>query len=291
MTGDTLQEFKKVLIDTFRFLIGYLEENNISYFAIGGTALGAIRHHGMIPWDDDVDILIPRKDYDRLCALNKDSLIKEGYSFISLEDEGYYLPYAKFCNNRTTIWEVKQWPYIVGAWVDVFPLDYVNIPYTELIKKKKRMMSSLYKYQSCIAEGSIKDVFMQLIGGHAHLTWNAINAVIYKKKNAKKHLEDFKKYLKEFTVDNGDYCTLLFGVYNERDYFPSKWFDNYKLLPFEGFDVRVPELCEEYLTFVFGDYMQLPPESEREPKHNLYYCNLRERKTLEEVRKEIQGHD
>jgi lipopolysaccharide cholinephosphotransferase len=289
MTGATLQEFKKILIETFQYLIGYLEVNNIPYFAIGGTALGAIRHQGMIPWDDDVDILIPRKDYDRLFTLNKDVLLKDGYSFVSLEDEGYYLPYAKFCNNRTTIWEVKKWPFLVGAWVDIFPLDYVDISYTELVAKKKKMMSSLYKYQSSIADGSFKDVFKQLMGGHAHLTWNAINALIYKKKNASKYLEKFNKYLREFTVEKGEHCTLLFGVYGERDYFPSKWFDSYKLLNFEGYQIRVPEQCEEYLTFLFGDYMKLPPESEREPKHNLYYCNLKERKSLEDVKKEIKG--
>ena len=93
--------FKQKILQTFKFTKKILERHNLKYIACGGTVLGAVRHQGFIPWDDDIDIYMPREDYNKFIQLNSESE-KEGYQIVSVEHSyGYYLPFAKVIDNNT----------------------------------------------------------------------------------------------------------------------------------------------------------------------------------------------
>ena len=125
------------LLDVFKRTIQFLEANNIKWWAAYGTLIGAVRHKGLIPWDDDVDIWVPREDYDRLVTLGHLT------SFYNLElksietHSDYYLGFAKLCDTNSTMWEHRVIPDVFGIYIDIFPIDRTNCTKEEIIEKEE----------------------------------------------------------------------------------------------------------------------------------------------------------
>ena len=109
------------LLTLFKAFIAFCHEHHLTYYAAYGTALGAVRHQGMIPWDDDIDVWMPRKDYDKLLSL-RSHLNGTNYEIIDIKDKGYYLYFAKFCDRNSTIIE-REGEALMGLYLDIFPLD------------------------------------------------------------------------------------------------------------------------------------------------------------------------
>ena len=106
------ERYKELLIKTMSEFIKVCDRNGIEYIGAYGTVLGAIRHKGLIPWDDDIDVFMTRENYEKFLRLKK-NLVGSGYEIVDLDDKGYYLPFAKFCDSQTTIWEVENLPFIL----------------------------------------------------------------------------------------------------------------------------------------------------------------------------------
>lgn len=284
MNSDALM--KEKLLMTFKALIKVCEKYQLRYWAANGTALGAVRHQNMIPWDDDIDICMPRKDYNRLLSLRKE-LDGTDYRLYSIEDKGYYLPFAKFCDNRTTIWERKRFPFVVGVWVDVFPLDYFNATDKEIIDFQRKYLSFVAKYTYSITSISIRDCIDGLKRKEfLYVLKNIVKRVCYGGKTDfywNSFLEEQAQLTEEET--DKDKCTCLTRW--RAKIYRKEWFDEYIEMPFADFTVRVPIGYHAYLTLLYGDYMQLPPVKERISHHPKYYCNLNQRLTIEEIEKEI----
>ena len=117
--------YKKVLLETMKAFIDFCSQNKLEYVAAYGTALGAVRHKGLIPWDDDIDVFMTRDNYEKFLECREKAKLA-GYEIFDLNDEGYYLPFAKFCNANTTLWEVERLPFVMGVFIDVFPLDFTS---------------------------------------------------------------------------------------------------------------------------------------------------------------------
>ena len=107
------KQFQEHILKVFKFTVDFLERHNLRYVACGGTVLGAVRHNDFIPWDDDIDIYLPREDYDKLLTM-KEEMQKEGFDVLSLNDRGYYLPFAKVSDMNTTLWEQQEFPFLMG---------------------------------------------------------------------------------------------------------------------------------------------------------------------------------
>ena len=117
-------QLQTMMLDMIKWFHGFCKKNNISYYVVGGTMLGAVRHHGFIPWDDDIDVGIPRRDYERL--LNDKELLllsEERYTIESFRDgnQDFEYPYAKIYDTHTTLIENCRTKTKRGIYIDVFP--------------------------------------------------------------------------------------------------------------------------------------------------------------------------
>ena len=154
-------KYKKILFDTLKHFISICEKNQLTYYIAAGSALGAVRHHDMIPWDDDIDIYMPRDDYKKFLSL-KDQIDDKQYQIITLDNSGYYLPFAKMANLNTTIWEYKQYPFIIGIFIDIFPLDRINKNREETAKLVIEFKSRFYNYLRGIKKYTLNDFILSL---------------------------------------------------------------------------------------------------------------------------------
>ena len=277
---------QQVLMETLDFTINFFEENNIRYYACGGTCLGAVRHKSFIPWDDDVDLFVPYEDCVKLLEL-KDRLDGTGYYIVTPETRGYYLPFPKICKCDTTIWERYDYPFVMGVYIDVFPLYLTNIDdYKDINKLHKSFLKAAERFQFA----NQNYPFWRFVDNvrHFHLRGFLRNIKWkYDSFNVEKFRDTYKKIESSLNVVDGTkYVSYTSDKYS-TEVLNKDWFDDYCEMPFGNLMIRLPQNYDAYLTYIYGDYMKLPPENERISVHGKYYINFKEGLTLNEVRKRI----
>ena len=143
----THQQF---LLQTYKRFDDFCQEHQLVFYAAYGTMIGAIRHHGFIPWDDDLDVFMLRKDYDRFVELRSELKDPSYKISIFLDGESPY-PFAKFYTTKGTIWEYSQFPFIIGPWIDVFPVDEGDMDDENANKVLERFHYIMWKYRKSLA--------------------------------------------------------------------------------------------------------------------------------------------
>lgn len=272
--------FKTKLLETFHRFVTFLNSHNISYWACGGTCLGAVRHHNIIPWDDDIDIFMLREDMDRLYEL-RDELNSLGFKYEYIEDYGFNHSYAKVYDSNTTIWEQKHQPIISGLWIDIYVL-YRRDGGTEGLWKVQAEFAKKYMaYHRGALGWSLPNLIAPLVRGGLTEFYQRFMSMLFNKRK----YNDFMKFEHGLNQNNGANYVSLMGigayVYNHE------WFDDFIDCPFSDFSIRIPKAYHEYLTYTYGNYMQLPPIEKRVNAHQMYYVNLSEGLSLKEVKKRI----
>ncbi len=254
---DILQEFQKVC-DTL----------HLRYFCIYGTALGAIRHKGFIPWDDDLDVGMPREDYD-IFMEKAQALLPEHY-FVQnhLVEKEYCLPFGKIRRSDTTflLEGSKNANINHGVYIDIFPLDgYPDSKWSEFIFKWKRLVYNTYIHNGGVTDPKESAVNKLLIaigkGFTGKLTaWEAV-------------------VKKDALVRQMPYATSTrVGVMVEdnpsRETVPKEYFGDGVSVAFEDRTAIVPTDWDSYLRHAYGDYMTPPPEGDRVPLHTCAVIDL-----------------
>ena len=140
-----LSEHQEMLLKTYKEFSKFCLSNNLPFYAAYGTLIGAIRHHGFIPWDDDIDVFMLRKDYDRFVEL-RNTLIADDFKIAVYVDGKSPYPFAKFYTTKGTIWEYSQFPFIIGPWIDVFPIDEGDIDDEHANRALERFHYAMWKY-------------------------------------------------------------------------------------------------------------------------------------------------
>ena len=256
----SLQELKDIELDIFKMFDAFCKENNITYYLSHGTLLGAIRYKKFIPWDDDVDLLIPRADYDRMISLFKDS---ERYHLFAFEKNNNYLyPIAKLCDMTTVKIEdgynngVK-----LGVDIDLFPLD----AWDNDLEKAKKEVKRIKRLMLCLGLTKVKKV-------------TDTSAV---KRFAKSLLmivckilggPYFIRKIQKVSCPKGQTGDVYLGaktwcVYGEKGIIPAEVFANTVDVEFEGQMFPAPVGYDVYLTCLYGDYMPEPPKEKQKTHH------------------------
>lgn len=256
----TIDEIKKVQLDILIYIDKVCKDNNIEYSLAYGTLLGAVRHKGFIPWDDDIDILLKRSEYNKLIeTLSKEQSDK--YRVFTTKDEDYYYLYAKVADLSTVIKE-KNWPDIkdLGVYIDIFPIDYLpDENGEEYYNKAKYYMYCLYNCLTDIA-------FV-----HNKRYMRAIKKILRNRKVKKCRQQSewyWKSKFEEMTQINNS--SHMANIVDGGGYRPweSSIMDSYSKLEFENHMFNVVSDYDIMLKSRFGDYMQLPPENERVSNHD-----------------------
>lgn len=279
--------YKTKLLKTFKFAIDFFEMHKLRWFCAFGTAIGAVRHHGMIPWDDDIDIYMPREDYNKL-LLMADELKNTHYSLICLENEKYYLPFAKLYDTDTTLWEEPRYECFWGVYIDINPLNNYTGDKSYYKQICDELTRNVYKLQNSLAHYTLSEMCYNISSKHFGALLQGVKSWFTPASNVPKYRERIVSILDELRGEGEQLCSFT-GVYGEREIYKAEWFVESIWVDFEDFKVRIPKEYHPLLTLIYGDYLKLPPVEKQVAHHGHYYINLCEGKSRKEMLSDISA--
>lgn len=254
-------EIKQIQLSILKFVHEFCIENSINYSLCGGTLIGAIRHKGYIPWDDDVDIMMPRPDYERFVELFNSKKF-ENYRVISSDlYKEYFSPHAKVMDTRTFLDEKYDRKVMaLCANIDVFPVD--GLP-DDKVKRdrywfrifKIRNLNTVVYAKNLVSEHGFKKIVRRIL------------FVFFKLLPANFIAKRINKMARKNPFNNSSFVAVSVFGYGRKEEISAKAFDSYIDMDFENLKLKVISGFDIYLSSLYGDYMQLPPEEKRVAKH------------------------
>lgn len=259
LTKKELRKLQMVEFDMLVELDRICRKHKIEYFLSGGTLLGAIRHNGFIPWDDDIDVMMRRDHYNKFIEVQKKELDKKKYFFESIEtDPECGMIYSKIKRKGTKYVEYSsdKDDTRTGIWIDVFPIDCVKKDnfWSQLNWRRvyclKMILLKKYGHLKKM-EDKKKNYIIKIIG---------IVSLFYNKKRLRKRIV---KIMTKYNDKETSKYTSYAGVYPGKEIFDKYFFDEKIEHEFEGKKFFIPKNYDPYLKQFYGDYMKLPPKEKR----------------------------
>ncbi len=260
MTQEELRKIGVIQLEILDELHRICEKHGITYYMIAGTLLGAVRHKGFIPWDVDIDIAMPREEYERFARIAGEEL-QEQYTYVNHNTfTDYVRPHALVVKNDTVIHmkydHLNPKLYDLGVYVDIFPLD--NAPDSE--KLRRRQASQLKKFR-WLKDHRIPYCYSyKAWRRYVHYAASFLLSWIPMKAINRKQQKLMQKYRGQETKC---ICSMASQYPYAKQCMPKEIYAEPVLLEFEGRQYYAPKEYTQYLTRLYGDYMQLPPPEKR----------------------------
>lgn len=263
-----MNDLQKCVFNLFCTFDHICKSLGITYYVMGGTMLGAARHQGFIPWDDDMDVGLLRRDYElfisKAAPLLPDSFFLQTYK----TDPEYPLGITKLRDSRTTFIErlYDRLNMNHGVNLDIFPLDYYPENRREQISLERKR--SVYKYRIRMA--------LNLDGVHSSITEAAARAygklLMFRYPKVSDAVAERDRLYA--SIPQSGLIANYYGAWKNKEIVPADWYGEGTPLVFEGMTVTAPKEYDKWLTQVYGDYMQLPPPEKRKSDHKLDVIDL-----------------
>ena len=254
-------ESRKIMLDILKDVAAFCDANNIVYFLSSGTLIGAIRHKGFIPWDDDIDIEMPRPDYERFIELYSQ---KGNYKILSPKDKKSFFFYAKVYDNQTVKKEnvINHKDYKpIGIDIDVFPIDgQPDENHFEQFKKDTDHRVKLFSLYLLSVKPITKESFKLFI-------LSILSHIFGPHYFLKKYMKSALKY----DYDKASMVGFISPYSKYKNRHKKAVFEKSVKVPFEDAEFCAPIGYDEYLTNIYGDYMTPPPVDKRASTHDAEY--------------------
>ena len=265
----TIQEIQSKMLEILVYFEEFCRNNGLKFALCGGTCLGAVRHGGFIPWDDDIDVFMLREDYEKLQELWEKNADTSRYSCVrSSKTLNIHHSATEIKDNNTTFINKHSVDTDMnhGIMIDVIPVD--GVPASKWRRFAQMVDSMIY----CCFN------FQRLPEHKGKLTYYATKIALgvfrspgiryWIWKGAERRIAKYGTGKCAEVASFGEGATIM------RMRFPTEWFRDVKYMDFEGHPMPVPADVDRYLTISFGDYMQLPPEEDRVARHNAVFIDL-----------------
>ena len=271
MDQKLIEEVKRIELDIVKEFDRICRENNITYYLCGGSLLGAVRHKGYIPWDDDIDLFMERNEYERFCQIADRELPEDLHLQNYHTEPNCGLVFAKIRKKGTTMSETYSHHINMeqGIWIDIFPLDHLpdDVKKADSLKKKVLILKNLYIVKCGYKNPHPESLTYRI----AYAVCKAVVAPF----SLQYFIHQLERCMKTSQHERTEYLFPFGGAYPKKDTVPAVWFDETEQFDFEDTKLTGIRAYDAYLTQIYGNYMELPPVEKRVGgMHNLYKVRL-----------------
>lgn len=269
--SEVMERLKSCELEILKAFLEVCDRLSLKYYLVEGTLLGAVRHKGFIPWDDDIDVAMPRIDYERFLA-EAPRILPEHYFVQSIHTEPeYHACYAKIRDSRTTFIEtcVRDRHINHGVFIDVFPLDFCseNEVMRQILRINDLVCTLRINQELALPPRqnrwpAMKEIAGMILRVYSRLRYPRMRHAVL----AKDRLF--------CSVRSSRLITNYGSAWGLKEIMPIEWYGEGVSLEFEGLNLRVPTEYHKWLSQVYGDYMQLPPPEKRVAHHLCEVINL-----------------
>lgn len=269
-----IRDLQMVELDIAKAFVTICEKHHLRYFMLGGTLLGAIRHQGFIPWDDDMDLGMPRPDYEKFKRIAEKEL-PAPYRLDSFAHGGHYY-YLRVINPTVKLWRTKgQKKTKIDVWIDIFPLDGAPDTKEELMQwnKNVHIKKRLYSYSQFdyfIDKEPMPGEVWSL--KHKLILKFFLTTHIYKLISTKKAWHNLDVALQKYDYESASHLINYMGFWDIKEYFDKKYYGEGAYYTFEDIKLRGPVNYHAILTQMYGDYMT-PPSDDMKDHHKIEFCD------------------
>lgn len=269
LTPELLRELQLKQLPMLEYFRDFCEKNNLTFYLIGGGLIGALRNGGFVPWDDDVDVMLLREDYEKLPKLWREQKADGRFRLLKTDDDMFTgnifititdTDYTMVKTNQTEV-DIPH-----GLVLDVFPLD--TAPDGRVARKMQFVWTMIYSL-------FLAQIVPENNGGLMAFGSKVLLGIFRGKKIRNKIWRTAEKHMTKYKLSENKCVTeLCAGPKWMRPEYPKRIYDGVDHVTFEGLRMPCMKGYDEYLTMVFGDYMTSPPKEQQKPHHDIAYLDL-----------------
>ena len=269
VSKEELRQLQLKELESLTYFEEFCKKHELRWYLLGGCVIGAVRHGGFIPWDDDVDIIMPRRDYERMLRLWKHEESSERFLMLKTDGEVFTgNSFATLIDTSATMVKENQQDIDVphGIVTDIFPMD--GCP-------DKKLQRYLQYYHAMMYSLYITEVVPTKHGALMKAVCSVLLKLVPSRERRTKIWKKHEKKMTKYAFNTHKKCTeLCAGPHYMLNEYPQEAFAKAVYHEFEGLSMPLPQGYDAYLKMAFGEYMELPPEDKQVPHHDLVALDL-----------------